>query len=222
MEKIALLGKGKTGGKVFELRPENTTVFDSNNPPTLESLKGHSVIISFLPGEPFKNYIPLLIESRVPVVTGSTGLDWPEDLNKKLCENKLTWIKASNFSLGMALIKSILPSIGKCDSLFDDYNLNINETHHVNKKDAPSGTAISWKDWIGLDVPITSERKGDEIGTHNLSLSTSFEEISIEHRALDRKIFAQGALWAAEKLKNEKLPFGLIEFQDLILRRYLK
>ncbi|RLA64350.1 MAG: hypothetical protein DRQ89_04225 [Epsilonproteobacteria bacterium] len=222
MKKIALLGKGKTGSKVLEFGSQDITVFDSKNPPELEILKKHDVIISFLPGGSFKKYIPLLLESKIPVVTGSTGFEWPKDLNKKLKENNLTWIKSSNFGLGMAIIKSILPLIGKCDSLFDDYALNLHEIHHVNKKDAPSGTALSWKDWIGLDVSITSERKGDEVGTHSLSLVTPFEEISIKHRALDRKIFAQGALWAAEKVMNEKLPFGLIDFQELILRRDLK
>lgn len=218
MNRIALLGKGKTGGRVIELVKGEITVFDSKNPPTLMALKNHDVIISFLPGGPFKECIPLLLESKIPVVTGSTGLVWPTDLDEKLKVLNITWIKASNFSLGMAIIKSILPYLGKADEIFDDYDLSLNEIHHVHKKDAPSGTALSWKDWIGLDVPITSEREGDEVGTHSLNLTTPFEEITLKHRALDRKIFAQGALWAAEKVMNEKLPCGLIDFQDLIGR----
>jgi len=219
MKKIALLGKGKTGSKVLELCPGNITVFDSNNPPTLEALKKHDVIISFLPGMPFKEYLPLLLESRVPVITGSTGFTWPKDIDHKLKREKLTWIKASNFSLGMAIIKGMLSVMGKCDSLFDDFSLTLNEIHHENKKDAPSGTALSMRDWLGIDAPISSERIGDEVGTHSLNLLTPFEQIFVEHRALDRKIFAQGALWAAEKAMTEKLPHGLIDFQELILQR---
>jgi 4-hydroxy-tetrahydrodipicolinate reductase len=221
MNRIALLGRGKTGGRVIELVKGEITVFDSKNPPTLMALKNHDVIISFLPGRPFKEYIPLLLESKIPVVTGSTGLVWPTDLDEKLKVLNITWIKASNFSLGMAIIKSILPYLGKADEIFDDYDLSLNEIHHVHKKDAPSGTALSWKDWIGLDIPITSEREGDEVGTHSLNLKTPFEEITLKHRALDRKIFAQGALWAAEKVINEDLPSGLIDFQELIIGRNL-
>ena len=89
--KIALLGKGKTGGKVLEILQEQKiphTVFDSKNIPTLEKLKGHDVIISFFSGEVFGDYVPLLIESRIPVVTGSTGYKWPAQFNEKLIDNK--------------------------------------------------------------------------------------------------------------------------------------
>ncbi|TDJ06468.1 MAG: hypothetical protein E2O68_04870 [Deltaproteobacteria bacterium] len=222
MKNIALLGKGKTGGRVLELSSDNITVFDRSNPPTLQTLKNHDVIISFLPGKPFESYLPLLMESKIPVITGSTGFDWPKDLDQKLKNEKLTWVAASNFSLGMAIIKGMLAVVGKCDSLFDDYSLKLSEIHHTDKKDAPSGTALSWEKWLGLKVPITSTRMGDEVGTHSLDLSTPFEEISIQHKATDRKIFAQGALWAAEKVLKEKLPYGLIDFQELILQRILK
>lgn len=87
--KIALLGKGKTGGKVLELLVEGNiphTVFDSKNQPTLENLKGHDVVISFLSGEVFKEYMPLLLDSTLPVVTGSTGMQRPSDFDKKLKE----------------------------------------------------------------------------------------------------------------------------------------
>ena len=120
MKKIALLGKGKTGGRVIELAKENITVFDSSNPPTFETLQNHDVIISFLPGTPFLEYIPLLIDCKIPVITGSTGFDWPDDIDQTLRNEKLTWIKASNFSLGMALIKGMLAVVGKSDSLFED------------------------------------------------------------------------------------------------------
>lgn len=219
---IALLGKGKTGGRVLELRPKAITYFDSKNPPNLQSLKGHQAVISFLPGKPFKDYIPLLVESKIPVITGSTGFEWPSEMDKILKEKKLTWIKASNFGLGMGMIRALLEVVRKSESLFDEYSLKLNEIHHENKKDAPSGTAISMKEWLNLDVPISSERVGDEVGTHGLKLNTPYEQIYIEHQALDRKIFAQGALWAAEKVINEKLPYGLIDFQDLILKRILK
>jgi len=218
MNKIALLGKGKTGSKVLELRPD-VIAFNQSMLPNYEKLKDCDVIISFLPGEPFKNYLPLLIDSNKPVICGSTGFQWPNNINQILKEKKITWIKGSNFSLGMALIKKIIKILGKSDSIFSDYSINLHEIHHTQKKDAPSGTALSWKSWLEKDVPITHERIGDEIGTHSLYLTTPYEKISLHHQSLDRKLFAQGALWACDEVLKNDLPCGLLDFQEVVLKR---
>lgn len=213
--KIALLGKGKTGSKVLELFPL-ATVFDSKNPPSLTKLKGHDVIISFLPGEIFKKLIPLLIKSKIPVIVGSTGFEFPKNFNEKLKDNKVLWIKSSNFALGMVLIRPMIESLSKINKLTKDFSFSLSEIHHTKKLDSPSGTALSWKEWLGMDVAITSQRIGDEMGTHQLTLRTPYEEISLTHKTLDRKIFAQGALLAAElALKTRKK--GLIDFRELFI-----
>ena len=116
--KIALLGKGKTGSKVLENKTHQIVAFDSINPPTFEKLKSFDLIISFLPGEVFKNFISLLIETKLPVVTGSTGFDWPENFDQKLKEKNLSWIYATNFSLGMALVKQILEKLSQAKKYF--------------------------------------------------------------------------------------------------------
>ncbi len=118
--RVALLGKGKTGSKVLEIATCEVEFFDRLNPPTKEKLLKHDVIISFLPGEAFHALIPMLLETRKPVVTGSTGFVWPKDFDKTLQEKKLAWIHASNFSLGVVVIKQMIERLRKFDTVFKD------------------------------------------------------------------------------------------------------
>lgn len=220
--KVAVLGKGKTGNKVIEkLGAHEHTVFDSTNPPTVENLKGHDVIISFLPGEPFLNYIDILINSKIPVVTGSTGFDWPSDTDSKLKANKTPWIRAHNFSLGMNLVHQMIKVLAKAEKLFEKPNYKIHEVHHIMKVDAPSGTAISWQEWSEHKCDITSARTGDIVGDHKLTLETPNEDIIVQHQAKDRGIFAAGALWSAEKILNSNVPAGLNDFSEIAIKELL-
>lgn len=214
--RIALLGKGKTGSKILDLRSD-VAIFDSKNKPTLEKLQGHDVIISFLPGEAFYELIPLLLESGIPVVTGSTGFHWPSNIDEILKSKNVGWIYASNFSMGVFVMKHLMQTISKYASLFEDKKISIHEIHHTQKKDAPSGTALSMRDWLNLSTEMTSERTGDVIGFHEMTFDTGSEKIKISHEALDRKLFAQGAVWAAEYLVKNKTP-GLNSFQSIIER----
>lgn len=214
--KVALIGAGKTGGKVAELHPK-TVVFDEENPPTLEALQACDVVISFLPGPAFLEYIDLLVESKLPVVTGSTGFDWPDDIQARLKAANLKWINAHNFSLGMNIAKSMIEYLGKAQELFDDIEFKIHDIHHVHKKDAPSGTALSWQDWLGHKAEITAERTGEVVGYHHVEMITPVEKIKLTHEALDRGIFAQGALWAANKISTDNtIEMGLTHFSDVV------
>lgn len=214
--KIALIGAGKTGGKVAELH-NDTVIFDENNIPTLEKLKDCDVVVSFLPGPAFLEYIDLLIESRLPVVTGSTGFDWPENIQSRLKEANVKWINAHNFSLGMNIAKSMIEYLGKAKELFDQVEFKIHDIHHVHKKDAPSGTALSWQDWLGSPADITAERTGEVVGYHHVEMVTPVEKIKLTHEALDRGIFAQGAIWTANKiLIDDSIEVGLTHFSDVV------
>ena len=220
--KIAVLGKGKTGSEVIELLKLQKpvvpmTIFDSQNVPTLQKLKGHDVIISFLPGEAFTNLIPTLVDSKIPVVCGSTGFEWPRTLNFKLKDQRIRWIYSSNFSLGMNLVQQMIFTLNRAQKVFSEYSFNIHEVHHTKKLDAPSGTALSWKKWLNLPCEITHERSGDVIGFHELTLNTPFETIKLSHDAKSRKIFAEGAIYAAKKLASDPtIPYGLNSFQEII------
>jgi 4-hydroxy-tetrahydrodipicolinate reductase len=222
--KIALLGKGKTGSKVIELAKNSNhqvSIFDKENRPTLEKLTGHDVIISFLPGAPFLELIPLLLETKLPLVTGSTGFEWPIELDQELKNAKQTWIWGHNFSMGINLVKACLEVLGKAKKLFPEATFDINEIHHTQKRDSPSGTALSFQNWLSHDCKITSERTGDVVGIHQLNIKTDFEQIHLEHKALDRSIFANGAIYAAtmmieKKNTNCKIANGLLNFSTFM------
>ena len=222
---MALIGAGKTGGHVRKLH-DPVEVFNSKRPPTLDSLKFCDVIISFLTGPVFESYIPLFIESGLPLVIGSTGIEFRSELERELEEKKLKWVWASNFSLGMNLVHEMILTLGKTNKLFKDYSFKIHEVHHVNKRDAPSGTALSWKKWLGScgeKASVTYKREDDVVGFHKLTLGTENEEIILSHKALDRSIFAKGALWAAQRiLIDPTIKVGLTKFSQITRRELLE
>ena len=214
--KIALLGKGKTGSKVIELASGEVEVFDRSNEPSFEKLKRHDVIISFLPGEAFEALMPMLLETKIPVVTGSTGFKWPANFDKTLQEKNLSWIYATNFSLGVVVLKQLIDRLNQVDHLFQEKSYSIHEVHHTKKLDAPSGTALSMKEWLREGCEVTSERTGDVVGLHTMTLETPGEILRIEHEAKDRRLFAEGALWAANYILKHKLQPGLHAFQKVV------
>lgn len=221
--KYAVIGKGKTGSHVIDLlkkRNLSFEIFDSTNSPTVENLKNFDVAICFVNGPVFESLIPILLESKISVVTGATGLEFDSKISNQVTEAGSKWIKASNFSIGMNLIhKMISESLSKASKLFDEYDFNIHEVHHTKKLDAPSGTAIKWQDWSGEKIDITHDRTGDVVGDHTITLSTNNEKITLRHEALDRSIFASGALKACELL-NE-VGVGLHDFEEITLKKIL-
>ncbi len=215
--KIALLGHGKTGGKVVEiLGKAGLTEFDSANPPTLDGLAGHDAVISFLPGPAFAQYIDLLIESGIPVATGSTGFEWPDDIDARLKEKGVAWVAASNFSLGMNLVHGMIKVLAKTPQLFDRYQYKLHEVHHVHKKDHPSGTALTWEKWLGQPVDFSYDRIGETIGDHSLKLELPNEDITLTHHAVNRRIYAEGALWTAKKLVEGDVAPGLHDLSEIM------
>lgn len=214
--KVALIGAGKTGGEVAKMHTE-TVIFNSKAKPTLESLKACDVVITFLPGDIFLEYIPLLMDSKVPVVVGATGFEWNEAIKNQIKENKLRWIHSHNFSLGMSIVKTLIEKLSSASELLEDAQFSIHDIHHTKKLDAPSGTAISWKDWLNKPVNITSERTGDVVGYHHLEMQTPNESIKLTHEAKNRGLFARGALWSAKQLlNNTNINYGLTHFNDLV------
>lgn len=212
--KFAVIGTGKTGGQVVDVLADNQIVgpFDSTNKPTAEKLKKADAAILFVPASAVDDIMGPLIDAGIPAAWGTTGYEWPHDLDKKLKDKNIKWLKASNFSLGMNIVRRCLGIIGQSSSVLSNPSFHIHEIHHKHKQDAPSGTAISWKEWLGKDARITSERKGDIKGIHQLEVKTDTESIWLKHQAHDRKIFAEGAIWAAEQLLSDDVKPG---FHDL-------
>lgn len=215
--KISVIGTGKTGGRVVELLGDDLAeAFDESNPPTVEKLKKADAVIIFVPGDAVPDIIDTVIESGVPAAWGSTGYDWPKDLDTRVKAKNSKWVLATNFSLGMNVIRKSIEAISAGSDILKDPKFHIHEVHHVHKKDAPSGTAISWKEWLDKEAEITSAREGDVKGIHELTLRTGTEEITLKHKALDRALFAEGAIWAAKQLiNNSSIETGICTFGQL-------
>ncbi len=215
--KISVIGTGKTGGKVIELLGSNLAhAFDASNPPTIEKLKESDAVIIFVPGDAVEELLPVVLKSGVPAAWGSTGYEWPDNLDKQVKDAHTKWILASNFSLGMNIIRNAIQVISSGADILQKPSFEIHEVHHIHKKDAPSGTALSWKEWLAKDAEVTSAREGDVNGIHELTIKTETEVIQLRHEALDRSLFAEGAVWAAEQLtKQENLSSGVYTFAEL-------
>lgn len=215
--KIAAIGTGKTGGKVVELLGENelSGAYNSQNMPDENELSKADAVIVFIPDNKTDKLIELLIKAGKPVIWGVTGYRLKEELHIKLVERNIPWIYSANFSLGMNIMRDVLRIVSGGLNILEDPKCSINEIHHTKKLDAPSGTALVWKDLIGGETDVTSERTGDVVGTHQLKVETEFEEISIEHKAKDRKLFAKGAIWSAKQIiKSQKNYKGLVSFEE--------
>lgn len=215
--KISVIGTGKTGGKVVEMLGTRLAfTFDAEHPPTLEKLQQSDAVIIFVPGQAVPDILDVVLKSRVPAAWGSTGFVWPNDLNERVKATGTKWVLANNFSLGMNVVRHAIQSISAGAGALKNPEFHIHEVHHIHKKDAPSGTAISWKNWLDKPVEITSAREGDVNGIHELTIRTKTEKITLRHEALDRSIFAEGAIWAAEQLvNNEQLLPGVHTFGAL-------
>jgi len=222
--KIAIIGSGKTGSELIKQLPKDqiSAIYNTSNPPTPEKLKQADAAIIFVPGSSVEKLLPIILESRIPAIWGSTGFTWPDHLDALLKKQQTKWIVASNFSLGMNLIRHCLKKLADGKNFLPSPHYHIHEIHHIHKKDKPSGTALTWKNWLGIDCDITSERKDDINGIHELTLKTDFETITLKHEAHSRALFAQGALWATDYLLNHPvLENGLYPFEEIVEKELL-
>lgn len=215
--KISVIGTGKTGSKVVEMLGDNLAyAFDEANPPTLKKLKESDAVIIFVPGDAVSEIFPIVLESGIPAAWGSTGFSWPDDLDEQVQKANTKWVLATNFSLGMNIIRNAIETISEGAEILKNPIFKIHEVHHIYKKDAPSGTALSWKEWLAKDAEVTSARQGNINGIHELTVKTETEEITLKHNVLNRSLFAEGAIWAVEQLMNEqKLTNGVVTFGQL-------
>lgn len=219
--KIAVIGTGKTGGEVANLLKENAVLFDSKNKHEVHKLKECDVAIVFVSPEGAEEVVELLLEAKIPAVWGTTGYKWPENLPDRVKEAGTRWVIGSNFSLGMNLIRKAIGMFGRGSELLKNPEFHIHEVHHVHKKDAPSGTALSWQVWLGKEATISSDRQGDVKGVHNLHIKTENESITLKHEAHSRKLFAEGAIWTADYLlKHPHIDSGLYSFSSVFDRAF--
>jgi len=235
--KIALVGYGKMGKAIEEIALQRkhkiVLKLDVNNPGdfTKEKLAGADLAIEFTsPHSAYQN-VKQLIEWGIPVVCGSTG--WTEKLDeiKKLCKEKNgSFIYASNFSIGVNIFFELNKKLASLMLLHPEYKIGMEEIHHIEKKDAPSGTAITLaeqiiekvpakKRWVNSEsgspeeIPITSKRIDAAPGTHSVKYASAIDDIEIIHTAHSRTGFAAGAVRAAEFIKDKK---GIFLMKDVL------
>jgi 4-hydroxy-tetrahydrodipicolinate reductase len=232
--KIALIGYGKMGKEIeilaLQKGHEITLKVTSKDTLTVSQLKDCDVAIEFTRPENALTNINTCFAANVPVVVGTTG--WYqhfEEVKKITKEKNQALFYATNFSIGVNLFFKLTEQFGKLMQ-GQAYEPNIEEIHHTEKLDAPSGTAIttaerllanypSKTDWklseeaSTTDIAITAVRTPNVPGTHKVSFNSDIDSISLEHVAHSRKGFAGGALIAAEWLLDKK---GVYTMTDLL------
>ncbi len=222
--KIGIIGYGKMGKAIerisinkgykiiFKINSKNLSELNRKN------ISKCDVIIEFSnPKNAFKN-ISFCLKSGAKVISGSTG--WTQKLEevKEIClKNSATFLFSENFSLGLNIFLESAQKIA-LDSNKNKFKIEITETHHLSKKDKPSGTALLIEEKISNDqntdsVKIKSVRTGDVIGDHEIKYIYENEIISLKHSALNRDIFAKGAILAAEFVSNKT---GVFHISDII------
>ena len=229
--KIALLGYGKMGKTIERLAVErgHEIVLKVDKDIDNADLSQADVAIDFsVPDAAFKN-ITACFEKQVPVVSGTTGWLKRYDEAVEICkEQEAAFIYASNYSLGVNLFFELNRNLAKLMQRFSEYNVAIEEVHHTQKLDAPSGTAITLAEQIiensdktgwQLDsareneIPVTAKRIENVPGTHTISYNSEVDTIKIEHVAHSRDGFALGAIIAAEWLQHKK---GVFSMKDVL------
>jgi len=224
---IAIIGDGKMGQAIRQLAVERgwrvTAVIGERESAdgvgiSRLSLGEPDVAVEFTqPGAAVANVIGCLREG-VPVVVGTTG--WYESLSevtRVATETGTPLLWSPNFSLGVNVLIELSRYAAKLMSTFEDFDAHIVETHHSKKKDAPSGTAIAIAkaaaDALERPIPTTSIRTGSVPGTHELIFDGVFEQLALIHVARDRRVFAEGALKAANWLVGRT---GVFTMRDVL------
>jgi 4-hydroxy-tetrahydrodipicolinate reductase len=226
--KIALIGYGKMGKAIEEIAMKNghevvlkitsQNISDFN----IENLQKADVAIEFTNPHSAVDNLKKCFDANVPVVCGSTGwLDHWQEIENYCTEKNGTLLFASNFSVGVNIFFELNKKLAMLMSNRPEYNISIEEIHHTQKKDSPSGTAITLAEgilnnnhnkekWVlgetenKTELSITSKRIDPAPGTHIINYNSSIDSIEIKHTAHNRIGFASGAVLAAEFLKGKK------------------
>lgn len=229
--KIALIGYGKMGKTIERLAKSqgHQVVYTKDRNHENGKLTQADVAIEFSVPEAAYPNIKHCLEKGIPVVSGTTG--WLDQYDKivAICQNcNGSFLYASNFSIGVNLFFEINRYAAKLMSNWDMYYPAIEEIHHIQKKDAPSGTAISLAEpvyrafsldgWTLKDdeknkLPIEARREGDVKGIHIVKYTSDIDSIALTHQARSREGFAKGAILAASWIRDRK---GVYDMKDVL------
>ena len=218
---IAILGNGKMGKKISKIAKNkgHKIIGYSNSSISIDSINFEKVdvAIEFSSPKIALQNIKFALKNKVPVVCGTTG--WLNEINQvhDLCNStKGAFLYSSNFSVGANIFFKINELIGNMIHNLQ-FNCEIEETHHTEKIDTPSGTALTIKNiiepYFNNDIKIISNRIDKTIGEHQVKFNSVIDEIQIKHIANNRDGFAIGAITAAEWIINKT---GIFSFNDVI------
>jgi 4-hydroxy-tetrahydrodipicolinate reductase len=224
---VAIIGDGKMGRTIAQMTQERgwtvCAMLDSAHNRngagiSKRALGDPDVAIEFTsPGSAVAN-ISACIESGVPVVVGTTG--WYEALPTVIAqanEADAAVLWAPNFSVGVNLFIELARRAAELMSAAPEFSAHLLETHHLAKKDTPSGTAVAivnaMEKGLRKKIPVTSVRTGSVPGTHEVIFDSTYEQMSLKHEARDRRVFADGALRAAQWLVGKK---GVFTMRDVL------
>ena len=229
--KIALLGYGKMGKEIeFLASSRNHTIVSKIDKNFKEGdLNLADIAIDFSSPDAALSNIIMALNINIPVVSGTTG--WLKDFNmveSASKKNNVGFLYSSNFSIAVNIFLELNRSLAKLLEKHNEYSIELNETHHDQKIDAPSGTAISiandiisnsrYEKW-SLNVNeknslhINSIRKGNIIGIHEVNYKSSGDQIKISHESFSRSNYAIGALIASEWLIGKR---GIYSMSDVL------
>ncbi len=235
--KIALIGYGKMGQMIEELalqRGHQVVLkihIDNTETFTKENIESADVAIEFTAPDSAYDNVKKCLDFGVPVVSGSTGWNDRLDKMKKYCLDKNgSFLHASNFSIGVNIFFEVNKLLARLMSGQLEYDVDMKEIHHTQKKDAPSGTAVTLaeqvlqelprkKSWVNKEaaapeeLSILSERIDPAPGTHSIRYHSEVDDIEIIHTAHNRKGFALGAIMAAEYIHDKK---GVFTMKDVL------
>lgn len=221
--KILLLGAGKTGALVADVARERghvvTVLRSADNEHgsglTPQLLAAIDVVIDFTTPECVLANIHASVSAKKNMVVGTTG--WYADISKireEVGKHAIAFVYGSNFSIGVNLFFDLVKT--SAPALQHKYLPHIYERHHAQKKDAPSGTAVTIQGLLqknsDLEIEVTSFREGEVVGMHEVVLDSTHDTIYLCHDAKSRRGFAEGAVRAAEWIEGKK---GFFDFKDV-------
>lgn len=232
--RILLIGYGKMGKEIEAIAIDRGhEIVGKISIENKEDLNKYSrsnadVAIEFSEPESAFTNLSYCINNQIPVLSGTTGwLDKKSEIEKLTIDKKGCFFYASNYSIGVNLFFQLNETLAKLMSSQKDYSTTIEEIHHKQKKDAPSGTAITIAEGIiknsNFDGWALGEEKEGKIridairedpapGTHTVKYSSKIDDIEIKHTAHSRKGFASGAVLVAEWLKGKSGVFGMTDY----------
>jgi 4-hydroxy-tetrahydrodipicolinate reductase len=219
--KIAIHGYGKMGQTIervaVEAGHEVVCVKDVDRD---DPLSGAEVLIDFSHASALDHALGIACDNKLDLVIGTTG--WNErlaEVKQRVDSAGIACVYASNFSPGANAMFALARRAGELFARFPQYAAGMEERHHAQKKDAPSGTALKIASEVfegsegKLDPPVAASRVGAEFGLHTLFFDSADDLVEISHRARGREGFARGAVFAAERLRGRK---GLLRFDELL------